>query len=837
MGEFLRRIHFLINRRRLSAELQNDMEFHREMAARAGRNNFGNTLRMREQAYEAWGWTWLDRLMQDLRYGVRILARAPGFTLLAVLVLAIGIGVNVSAFSLFDMTALKPLPVRDADRIVRLERRSPQNYTSEMAYPSFAYYRDRARTLSAAMAVLGVPPMRLDDDLEPVSISFVTPNYFTELGTLPAFGRMFDSTTETSPDAPPVAVLSYGLWQRRFGGDPNIVGRVIHLDRKPATVVGVSPYAFATLGSQHPDIWLPIAQQPYFIQRSTVLNDWTNSSVRMWGKLAPGVSAKTAEQELRALTDQLRHEHPEAVWSDESIFSSPGGHLQVMQPQMYRIAAMVGVLTLLILLVCCANVGGLMLARAVMRQHEMGIRIAIGAGRMRIFRQFCTESLVLGAIGSVAGLGVATVALKVTLSRVDAPKWLTAAPDWRALLFTVGMTVLATLFFGLMPALQIARQKQQRTMARQILVGAQIAGSSVLFIVAALLVRATQHALYTDPGFGYEQVVSIDPQLGRHGYTAAAAQVFLEQMQNRLRSTPGVAAVSLVQFPPLGHTVANAGMEIRGRKVSVYYNAVTPDFFRTLGIPLRMGRTFYPDEKHALVISESFARQQWPGQNPLGQLIGDGSTKDVVVGVVGDAHVNALNDDDALEEYWAAKPDDMPGLVLVVRAAGEPESLAPAVNAISASLDKGIFPEFRQLKVLYRENVEGIETIAAIVSLVGLAAVSLAGVGLAGLVAFVVTQRTKEIAIRMALGANPAAVLSAVLRQFRWPLVVGLLAGTALAALGSKLLRVGLYGVSNLDPMSYLGALVLLAMIAALAMLLPAARTLRLNLASILHHE
>jgi predicted permease len=426
---------------------------------------------------------------------------------------------------------------------------------------------------------------------------------------------------------------------------------------------------------------------------------------------------------------------------------------------------------------------------------------------------------------------------KITFAYVDAPKWLSAKPDWRVLLFTVGMTAVATLFFGLMPALQIARQRQQKTIARQILVGAQIAGSCVLFIVAALLVRAAQHALYSDPGFGYEQLVTVDPQLGHHGYTASAARAYLEQMESRLRSTPGVAAVSLVQFPPLGHTIANSSMEIRGRKVSVYFNAVAPDFFRTMEIPLRMGRTFFPGEKHALVISESFARQQWPGENPLGQLVGDGKNKDVVIGVSGDAHITALNDDDALEEYWAAQPNDMPQMALVVRATGEPGSLAPLVNAMGASLDEGIFPEFRQLKVLYRENVEGIETIAGIVSLVGLMAVLLAGIGLAGLVAFVVTQRTQEIAIRMALGARPAGVLSAVLRQFRWPLVVGLFAGTAIAAFGSKLLRVALYGVSNLDPASYVAALGLLGSIAALAMLLPAARTLRMNLASILHHE
>ena len=406
MSEFLRRVYYLLNRRRLDAELQNDMDFHREMAARAGNPNFGNTLRLREQAHEAWGWTWLDRLIQDLRYGVRILVRAPGFTLMAVLVLAIGIGVNVAAFSLFDMVALTPLPVLDSDRIVRLERRSPSNIASEMAYPSFLFYGEHARTLSATMAVLGVPPMQIDHDQQLSSASFITPNYFTELGARPAYGRLLDPASDGGANAAPAVVLSYGLWQRRFGSDPNVAGRVIHLNGKSVTVAGVTPLAFASLGAQHPDLWLPIAQQPYFIEHSTVLTDWANTSIRMWGKLAPGVSAETDERELLSLTNELRRQHPEAVWDGEFIKSSPGGHLQVMQPQMYEVAAMVGVLTLLILIVSCANVGGLMLARAVTRQREIGIRIAIGAGRWRIFRQLCTESLLLGSLGSIAAIGL-----------------------------------------------------------------------------------------------------------------------------------------------------------------------------------------------------------------------------------------------------------------------------------------------------------------------------------------------------------------------------------------------------------------------------------------------
>ena len=838
MSEILRRIRYLINRRRFDAELESDMEFHREMAARAGCSNFGNLLRLREQSREAWGWTWLDRLAQDLSYAARSLARSPGFTLTAVLVLAIGIGVNVAAFSLFNMLALEPMPVRDPDSLVRLERRSPRDYTSEMPYVSATFYGKHAKSLKAMIAVLGVPPMQIDDDLQGTSASFTTPNYFSELGTVAAAGTLFDPIRESEATAAPVVVLSYALWQNRFHGDPGVVGRTVKLNRKPATVMGVTPYEFASLGGQTPDLWMPLAQQPYFVTGSTVLTDPGASSVRMWGRLAPGVSMTMAAEELKALTNELRRQHPRDIWDEEYIDIHEGGHLQVMQPQMYQVAGLTALLTLLILAVACANLGGLLLARAVAREHEIGIRMAIGATRARIFRQLATESLVLAMLGAALGLGLSSLVVRVALTQLHAAGWLSARPDWRVLIFTFGMATVAAMLFGFAPALQIARQRQHKTLARQILLAAQVSASCVLLIVAGLLVRATLHVLYTDPGFAYEQLLSVDAQLVQHNYSPAAAQAYLETMQGRIRALPGVKSVSLVKLPPMGHSIARMDEDINGHPVPIYPNWVTPGLFETMGISLRLGRTFYAGEKHAVIVSESLARMEWPGQNPIGMQLPNGDAKDTVVGVSGDAHVNAINDDDAVEQYWPAQQTDMPAMVVMVRTAGAPDSLPPMIKTISENLDAKLFPEIRQMKVLYREDVLGlVEKIAKAVTLTGLVAVLVAAVGIIGLVSYSVSQRIKEIAIRMALGASRLQLLTAVLKQFVWPMAIGIAAGTGMALAVSRVLRVALYGVSNLDPASYVTAIFVLISVLAIASLVPAQRALRMDLAETLHYD
>ncbi|HEX9200087.1 MAG TPA: FtsX-like permease family protein, partial [Acidobacteriaceae bacterium] len=516
-----------------------------------------------------------------------------------------------------------------------------------------------------------------------------------------------------------------------------------------------------------------------------------------------------------------------------------GGHLQVMQPDMYQVAAMISVLTLLILAVTCANLGGLLLARGISREHEIGIRIAIGASKKRILRQLLTESLVLALLGSLVGLTLSVVVLRLTLTLTDAPAWLSPTPDWRVLAFSTCIAFLAAVFFGFTPALQIARQR--KPIARQVLVAAQVAASCVLLIVAGLLVRAMHHTLYNSPGFGYQSVVSIDPQLAQHGYKPAAAGLYLSQMESRLRAQPGVLSVALVKLPPMGHTVARIATEIEGKPVAIFPNSVEPAYFQTMNIPLLVGRNFLPAEQHATILSESLAHRIWHGESPIGKPLPSdepySAPRDIVVGVVGNAHVNALSDSDATEQYWPAQADDMPQMSVVVKVAGTASSLSPAIKSISQSIDPKLFPEIRTLESLFQENVAVVERIAAAVSLVGFIALLLAGIGIIGLVTYTASQRAKEIAIRLALGAARMQILRTILSQFALSVMLGLLTGVVIAATASSALRKALYGISNLDPTSYAGATLLLVLILAIATILPARRALHVDIAQALHHD
>jgi predicted permease len=837
MNQFFRRLHYLLNRRRFDRELAEDMALHREMAARTEGWRFGNLLRLREEARDAWGWTWLDRCAQDLRYAARMLRRSPGFTLAAVLMLAIGIGVNVAAFSFLNVAFLKPLPVRDPHTLLRFERRAPDRYASDLPYPEVAFFRDYTRTLSA---VLALHPDRLTIDAEAATVSahFVTENFFSELGTPARLGRMFAPGRDAAPDAEPVAVLSHGFWQRHFGSDPLVVGKSISLNNRPVAVIGVASPEFGGLSLDDPDVWLPITRHAHFVKGSQLLSDFSadDSGVKMWGRMHAGVTPTAVEDDLRTLAATLRAQHPEDIWENERLPSQPAGRPTKgggssrgsgapPASKAYALLALTSALVLLILAVACGNLGSLLLARSVARDREIRIRVAVGAGTVRLIRQFFTESLLLAFLGSAAGIVVGQVVLRGLMAATGAPTWLDMTPDWRVGVFAIGIAFAAAILFGLAPALQAARQRQRSAMTRQLLIGAQVAASCVLLIVAGLLVRALDRLMSAHPGFDYQQVISINPGLDTHGYSPDRAIAYLNTLESRLRSLGGIESVALALTPPLGRKKTIITANVDGRLADIHVNRIEPDFFRTMGIPLVRGRNFVRGEPRVAIVSESLGRSLWPGEEPLGKQF-DSRT---VVGVAGSARQVALQDPDAVEAYFPIEAGDLPSMAVLVRASGRPEDVVLSVASIARALDPDVFPEVQLLKTSFRNKLRETELSALAVSLLGLSALLLACVGIVGLVAFSVAQRTKEIGIRMALGATGSHVLSVVLRQLSPPVAAGLVVGIGAAAALSQLLRRELYGISNLDPLAYMAAIGVFVIVVALAALWPARRALRVD--------
>jgi predicted permease len=837
MHELFRRVRYLMNRRRFDEELANDMAFHREMAAREGGRPLGSTLRLREEARDAWGWTWIDRCGQDLRYAARMLRKSPGFTLTAVLMLAIGIGVNVTAFGVFNMVILRPLPVRDPDTLLRFKRRAPQSYASAVPYPEAAFVRAYTKTLSAVLA-LNETRLTSEGEEKPLRAHFVSANFFSELGAAPILGRLLDPARDEALDAEPIAILSHGFWRRHFGADPLVVGKTISLNGRPATVIGVASNAFSGLMMDAPDIWLPITQHAYFVNGSRLLTDFSaeGPGVRMWGRLQPGLTPKVAEEELRSLAAALRKQHPADIWDDERLTSESAGLAKIgdragrgsgTEPPngIYPVLALVGTLALLILAVACGNLGSLLLARGVAREREIAIRVAVGAGSGRLIRQLFTESLLLALLGSAAGVGVGYLVLQSVMVLTAAPAWLDPTPDWRVWVFAVGLGFAAAIVFGLAPALQVARQRHRATTLRQCLIGAQVAASCVLLIVAGLLIRALDRAMATNPGFDYQQVLSIDPGLSTHGYSSGHARVYLDALQSRLRAVAGVESVSLASTPPLGGRKTVLRSDTTPRPVDIYVNHIDPQFFQTMKIPLLKGRNFMRGDTRAIIVGESFARLQWPAEDPLGKQF-EGYT---VIGIAGSARVVALQDPDAVEAYYLAEEADLPSMVVLVKASGPPEGLVPFVAAMARSVDPQIFPEVQLMKSSFERKLRETELSALAVTLLGISALLLACLGIVGLVAYAVSQRTKEIGIRIALGAKASHVLSSVLRQLSRPVVAGLLVGIGGAAALSQILRRELYGISHLDPIAYLSAIGIFLITVTIAALWPARRALRVD--------
>jgi predicted permease len=825
LAELGRRLWYLVNRSRFERELRDEMAAHRAMTGEAG-PRFGNELRLREEAADEWGWTWLDNLTQDLRFGARLLRRSPAFALAAIAVLALGVGVNLAAFQVFEAVALSWLPVRAPQTLVNLSSRTARGHSTSFSFPEFDFYRSHASSLASAYALVygsvdlnGAPATHAE---------FVNAAYFSDLGARPLVGRLFDASDERA-GADPVVVLDESAWHARFGSDPAIVGRTMLINGHPFVVAGVVPSSFTAFSEAA--VWIPVTQHAAAFSGSTLLGDWASKGgVRFYARLRDGVSIGAAQGELGGLAAALHRERPADTPDGEWLEVVPAGKYLSLDEASGAAVALVAALVLLVLVTACMNLGVLVLARTLGREREFGLRLAVGASRGRILRQLLTEHLLLGGVGAVTGCVVAAVATRVFVAVTSLPPGLTPRFGWRSVAAAAALAVFSALVFGLTPALQAIRPSAARRLRlRSVLVAVQVASAGVLLIVSGLLVRGVTRVVRVPLGFDYQHIVVADPDLSAHGVTAEAAAAYWRRVDVRLRQVPGVVDSALTNLPPFGNRTS-----INGER-TVFYN-VTPSYFSTMGIPLLRGRLFRDREQAVVIVSESLARRHWPDADPLGQKYADG----VVIGVVGTARTVRVGEGAASECYHAISPSDAFGMsmaVMVVRTAGSPQDVTATVASVLAAEGLGLMPSVRPLADALEEKLDAPRQVALIASTLGMTALLLAVVGLGGLVAYTVSQRTREIGIRLALGARPADVAAAIARQFRIPVLCGAIAGSVLAAGAGTILSSELFGISQFDPIAHGSALLLFAAVAALAAAPSLRRAQRVDPATTLRAE
>jgi predicted permease len=839
----IRRILYLLNRPRLERELEDEMAAHREAMDPGDRIRFGSSLRLREEARDAWGWAWLDALAQDLRFGCRILLRSPAFTAAIVAVAALGIGVALTAFQVFNVLVLRPLPIRAPENVFALTLRGPDSYSDVASYPLFEFIRDHNRPLSAAFAEMPAEVQVGRDAELRAAARFVTSNYLSELAAGPAWGRLLDPAWDARPGAPPVVVLSYRFWQQRFESDPAAVGRTIYVDGRPATVAGVVAADFNGIGWTAVDLWIPLEQHAWFFPNSDLLQKASRRALHAYARLRPPISAASAEAGLLPLAEEFRGAYPGAIGSSQRVICTPAGRAIRLRPRDADAVTFFGALVVLVLAVSLSNAGTLLLSRSLARAREIWIRSSVGAGRFRLVRQLATESALIAILASALGLALSYWGATAALGSLETPLKATDALDWRTVAAAFALMLCSAALFGVTPALHILRPGHRAGRLRSILIATQVASSCVLLIVAGLYTRGLQRVFSTPLGFEYRDVVGIDPAFRFRGYSADRARESMAEMKRRVEGAPGVVSVSTCSSLPFSGEFWMESVRTPSDHGWVNPNvyAVDPEYFQTMRIAILAGRTFRPGERNAVIVSESLARKAWPGEHPLGKPLptmgpaaGPGR---LVVGIAASARTGALSDGAATEMYFpAGDADPAVGLALLARTAGDPRVHLPAIR-IAAMLPNEPPPHLELLTDGFDRATSGTRKGAAAIGVTGLLTLLIAAMGIAGLLFYAVSQRTREIGIRVALGAGTRDVVRAVLTQAVRPVGVGLILGAAAGCLISSLMQHQIYGISRLDPPAYLGALGLLAAAALAAASAPIRRALRVNAVDALRHE
>ncbi|HUG42428.1 MAG TPA: ADOP family duplicated permease [Longimicrobiales bacterium] len=820
---------------------------------------------------------WMTDLWQDVRYGLRGLFRAPGFLVVAVVTLALGIGANTTVFTLVDALLFRePALVAQPDRLVRLGRGHEPGRFDNWSYPVYRDFRARADWFSGVAgfsgggAILGAGV-----EAEAVPVHLVSDNYFAVLGVRPALGRGFLPEDAAAPGAPAVAVISHDLWRRRFAGRADVIGETIPVNGRAFEVVGVAPAGFrgADLFTRAPDLWLPATMLATLWGPGSEARLERRGSSWFWvfARLAPGVSFDRAAGATAALYARFDEENPELA--GQGIWIVPGvGATPDERDTAGGISRILAAIVLLVLLVACANLAGLALARGAGRRQELGIRAALGASRPRVVRQLLTEALLVALFGAAGALALTAVLAGRIPAILPYDVAIRFAADARVLAFGLALALAAGLLFGLLPALSAARTDLRATLGagartvaggsrlRRGLVAAQLALSFVLLAGTGVLLRSLDRVQRIDPGFDADRVavIGLDADM-RTGYDAALGRAFYDRLREEVAAMPGVEAAGLVAELPVAdfqsnHTpmteadLAREGPRDGPPPLPVLSNYADAGFFTAMGMPLEAGRLFRPADHgenaaRVVVVNRALARRFFGDESPIGRSLPFGADPvweepTTVIGVVGDHRNRSLRGDPAAG-YWIPFDRNYRGdMDLVVRTPGDPAVLAPRVAALVERIDPGM-PVLRAapLRDLVGGTLRDTRLISTLIAIMGAIALALAAVGLYAVMAYAVASRTREMGVRMAVGASAGRVLRLVLGQGLLLAGLGLLLGIPMALAGLRLLRGLLFGVSPADPVALAAGGAALLLVAALASLVPAWRATRVEPVTALREE
>ncbi|MBZ5592649.1 MAG: ABC transporter permease [Acidobacteriia bacterium] len=888
----------------LEREIRAHMELEEEEQRNAGvtpdeapyaaRRAFGNVTLFKEVTREMWGWTSLERLGQDLRYAVRMMKNSPGFTLVAVLSLALGIGGNTAIFSLMNAVMLRSLPVQEPDRLVLFGAGRAVGITDSLpdkswqlfAYPFYREVQRKNQVFSGVTAMMSLPNdvrtvVQGARASEPVHTRLVSGTYFSVLGVTPVAGRTFTDAEDQTPGANPVAVMSHSWWQRRFGRDPSVVGKTLTIGSTVYKIIGVTPPEFfGTTVGESPDLWIPLAmngQVPPGWGGEKATRDPSFQSLYILARLRPGVGAAQAGSQVNLIFKQSLHQRVGSHPSEEELRGirralieiTPGGRgLSEIRQQFSMSLRLLMAAVSLVLLIACANIANLLLARAASRQKEIAVRLSIGASRLRLIRQMLTESVLLAVLGGVVGVAFAGWAGQFLVWMVSTgaePLPLRVAPDAPVLIFTTLLAVATGILFGLAPALRATRVElssslkegrssvsaRSRNMLARALIVSQVALSAVLLIGAGLFVRSLVNLRNVDTGFNKENVllVGVDvPSLGYEGDDPRLTSLY-RQVEQRVNNVPGVRSTSFSFFTfQEGAWTMVAHPQGRTPPVNqpeVHNNVVGPGFFATMGLPITLGRGFGLNDTatspKVAVINETMARRYFPGGSPIGLHFGfsqEHSGDFEVVGVVKDAKYESLRERPTPMAFYPYAQRVQYLGELSVRYAGDPHAIVPAIRRAFAEVNGNLpITGVRTLAEQVDNALVGEKLIARLSSFFGLLALLLASIGIYGVLSYAVARRTSELGLRMALGAPRSNVVWLVMRDVLPLVTIGLAIGVP-AAVSLERLASGLfYGLSDIDPLSIAAGIGILAVVAGVAAYLPARRASLVDPSTALRYE